>query len=371
MSVDPNPVPFLDLASASAELEPRLSEVVGRVVRSGWYLLGKETASFEQAFASFVEAHHAVGVANGLDALALALRAVGVRPGDEVIVPTNTFIATWIAVSQVGAHPIGVEPDPSSWAIDPAAIEAAISPRTRAIVPVHLYGQAAPLDDILKIAKNHGLWVVEDAAQAHGARYRGRRIGAHGDAVAWSFYPGKNLGALGDGGAVTTAHRDLAERVRTLGTYGAREKYKHDVLGQNSRLDELQAAVLQVKLARLDEWNERRRRIAAIYHEGLRDLPHFRLPRDGQGNEHVWHLFVIDHPERDRLQNHLAANHIQTLIHYPIPPHLSGAYAHLGLPAGAFPIAEAAAKTHLSLPIGPHLTLEQAKRVVHACRNFA
>lgn len=364
-------VPFLDVRAAIREVEAEALEAIGRVVRGGWYVRGQETAAFEHEFAAFADAKYAVGVGNGLDAITLALRALGVGPGDEVIVPSNTFIATWIAVAQTGARPVGVEPIVGQWNLDPARVVGAITSRTRALVPVHLYGQPADLAELLAVAKRHGLAVVEDAAQAHGARYAGRRVGAHGDAVAWSFYPGKNLGALGDGGAVTTDDPDVAARVRSLGNYGSAEKYKHDLLGANSRLDEIQSAVLRIKLRRLDGWNGRRQAIAKRYTEELFDIPGFHLPGIAPGREHVWHLYVVDHASRDDLQNHLVDKGIETLVHYPIPPHRSGAFASLGLGEGTFPIAEKAARTHLSLPIGPHLSDDDVSRVIDACKSFS
>ena len=370
MTDPPVTVPFLDVRAATQELEASALEAIERVVRSGWYVLGEETAAFEREFATFTGAKHAVGVGNGLDAIALALQALGIGPGDEVIVPSNTFIATWLAVARTGAVPVGVEPIVGQWNLDPARVADAITPRTRALVPVHLFGQPADLAELLAVARKHGLVVVEDAAQAHGARYNGRRIGAHGHAVAWSFYPGKNLGAFGDGGAVTTDDPGVAARVRSLGNYGSSQKYVHDLLGANSRLDEIQSAVLRIKLQHLGSWNARRRTIAERYAQELADIPGLRLPGVAPGREHVWHLYVVDHASRDELQKHLATKGIRTLVHYPIPPHLSGAFAPLRLTEGKFPIAERAARTHLSLPIGPHLLQEDVTRVIDACRSF-
>ncbi|BCZ24966.1 DegT/DnrJ/EryC1/StrS family aminotransferase [Mycobacterium senriense] len=371
MSDLPDAVPFLDVRAATQEVEAALLDAITRVVRRGWYVRGEETAAFEYEFAAFVEAKHAVGVGNGLDAITLALRALGIGPGDEVIVPSDTFIATWIAVAKTGARPVGVEPIVGQWNLDPARVAQAMTARTRALVPVHLYGQPADLTELLAVARAHGLAVVEDAAQAHGARYDGRRVGAHGDAVAWSFYPGKNLGALGDGGAVTTDNPDIAARVRSLGNYGSAKKYMHDVLGVNSRLDEIQSAVLRIKLQHLDIWNARRQAISKRYTNELADIAGLELPKVAANREHVWHLYVVDHASRDKLQSHLADNGIQTLVHYPIPSHLSGAFASLALGEGAFPIAEKAARTHLSLPIGPHLSDESVSRVIDACRTFS
>ena len=288
-----------------------------------------EVDAFEAEYATYCGAAHCVGVANGLDALHLALRAMDVGPGDEVIVPSNTYIATWLAVSQCGATPVPVEPDERTFNIDPARIEAAITPRTRVLLPVHLYGQPANMDEILAIARKHGLKVLEDGAQAHGARYKGQRLGAHGDAVAWSFYPGKNLGAMGDGGAVTTNDPQLADRLRVLRNYGSRVKYVNEVQGYNSRLDPLQAAILRVKLAHLDEWNERRRAIAARYQSGLAGCG-LALPHVPEWAEPVWHLYVVQHPQRDALQQALNDAGVGTLIHYPIPPHRQQAYADAG-----------------------------------------
>ena len=297
-------VPFLDLHAAYQELKPEIDAAIARVLDSGWYILGPEVEAFEAEYAAYCQAKHAIGVANGLDALHLALLAMGVGPGDEVIVPSNTYIATWLAVSQCGATPVPVEPLEATYNIDPARIEAAITPRTKVILPVHLYGQPADLDPILAIARKHGLRVLEDAAQAHGARYKGRRIGAHGDAVAWSFYPGKNLGALGDSGAVTTDDPEIADRIRVLRNYGSREKYVNEVKGFNSRLDPIQAAVLRVKLRVLDDWNARRSVIAQKYLEELAES-RLVLPQVPEWTTPVWHLFVVRNPDRELLQAEL------------------------------------------------------------------
>lgn len=362
-------IPFLDVGSTYTELRSELDEAVGRVLQSGWYLLGTELTAFEEGYARFTESRHCIGVANGLEALVLALKAVGVRPGQEVIVPANTYIATWLAVSYVGATPVPVEPVPGIWNLDPDRLEKALTSHTAAVLPVHLYGQPADMDSILDWARSHGLKVVEDGAQAHGARYKGRRIGGHADAVAWSFYPGKNLGCFGDGGAVTTDDTEVADRVRVLRNYGSRRKYFNEVKGHNSRLDEIQAAVLSVKLRHLDAWNARRRALAFRYLAGLDGTPGLGLPVLQRNTEHAWHLFVVDHPHRDDLQAHLTSHGIQTLVHYPIPPHLSEAYA-ADRPWGTFPISEAAANTHLSLPIGPHLTSEEVDQVTSLVRDW-
>lgn len=367
MSAPPEsgPVKFLDLQAAYHELKPELDAAVLRVLASGWYLLGAELEAFEAEFATYTQAAHCVGVANGLEALVLALKALGIGPGDEVIVPANTYIATWLAVSQVGATPIPVEPIPGIWNLDPERIEAVMTPRTRAILPVHLYGQPADMEPILALARKHGLRVLEDAAQAHGARYRGKRIGAHGDLVAWSFYPGKNLGCFGDGGAVTTDDPALARQLRMLRNYGGRVKYHNEVKGHNSRLDEVQAAVLRVKLSHLDDWNDRRAGQAARYRAALAGQRNLDLPQVALGADPVWHLFVVDVPHRDLVRERLLRAGVETLIHYPVPPHLSQAYAgdRVWPPQ---PITERAAGTHLSLPIGPHLPLAAEQRVCEA-----
>lgn len=363
-------VPFLDVGATYRELKAELDAAVGRVLESGWYIGGSEVEAFETEYAEYIGVEHCVGVGNGLDALHLALKAMGVGPGDEVVVPSNTYIATWLAVSYTGAAPVPVEPDPATYNLDPSLIEAALTPRTKVILPVHLYGQPANLDPILELARKHGLYVLEDAAQAHGARYKKRYVGAHGDAVAWSFFPGKNLGAFGDAGAVTTNNPEIAEKVALLRNYGSKVKYINELAGYNSRLDPIQAAVLRVKLARLDEWNDRRRAVAAFYLEQLGDTG-LMLPHVPEWTEPAWHLFVVRTPERERLQKHLEASGIGTLIHYPIPPHRQKAYANLGLSEGSLPLSEAIHREVLSLPIGPHLSLEDAKRVIEAVRSFA
>jgi dTDP-4-amino-4,6-dideoxygalactose transaminase len=347
-------IPFLDLGEAYREIQAELESAVLASLRSGWYIGGQDVEAFEQDFAAYTEARHCVGVANGLDALRLSLLAMGIGAGDEVIVPSNTYIATWLAVSQCGATPIPVEPVESTYNLDPSRIEAAITPRTKVILPVHLYGQPADLDPMLALARKHGLRVLEDAAQAHGARYKGKRIGGHGDVVAWSFYPGKNLGALGDAGAVTTNDPELADRVRVLRNYGSRVKYVNEVKGWNSRLDPVQAVVLRVKLRHLDEWNGRRTAIAARYTAELAGTG-LVLPEVPEWAEPVWHLYVVQHAERDGLQKALKEAGIGTLIHYPIPPHLQMAYQDAGYARGRFSIAESMANRLLSLPMGPQL----------------
>jgi dTDP-4-amino-4,6-dideoxygalactose transaminase len=326
--------------------------------------LGKEVEAFEQEFGNYCGAKHCVGVGNGLEALHLILRAYSIGKGDEVIVPSNTYIATWLAVSYADATPVPVEPDSKTFNLDPDRIEAAITQRTKAIMPVHLYGQPADMDPILKVAHNHGLKVIEDNAQAQGARYKGRRTGSLGDAAGNSFYPGKNLGAFGDAGAVTTNDDLLAEKVRVMRNYGSKKKYYNDVKGYNSRLDELQAAFLGVKLKKMDEWNGRRRVVAGKYLQGLHGAANLTLPFVPTWAEPVWHLFVVRHPKRDLLQQKLTETDIGTLIHYPVPPHLSGAYADGKWKRGNFPIAEELSNTVLSLPMGPHMTLPQVTAVI-------
>jgi dTDP-4-amino-4,6-dideoxygalactose transaminase len=362
-------VPFLELKPAYDELRDELDAAYHRVMDSGWYLLGKEIESFEAGFAKYCEAKHCVAVGNGLDALHLILRAYNIGAGDEVIVPTNTFIATWLAVSYAGATPVPVEPDLKTFNLDPNRIEAAITPKTKAIMPVHLYGQPADMDPIMDIARKHGLKVVEDNAQAQGARYKGRRTGSLGDAAGNSFYPGKNLGAFSDAGAVTTNDAELADKIRTLRNYGSKKKYFNEEKGFNSRLDELQAAFLGVKLKKLDEWNARRRGVAGRYLAELGGTPELMLPFVPDWAEPVWHLFVVRHPRRDELQQKLTGAGIGTLIHYPVPPHLSGAYAEGKWTRGNFPIAENLSGEVLSLPIGPHLFRERAGHVVAETRR--
>lgn len=358
-------VPFLDLGAAYSELKTELEAAALASWRSGWYIGGQDVEAFEQDFAAYTETRHCMGVANGLDALHLALLALGVGPGDEVIVPSNTYIATWLAVSQCGAVPVPVEPVESTYNLDPVRIEAAITPRTRVLLPVHLYGQPADLGPLLAVAHKHGLRVLEDAAQAHGSRYQGRRIGGHGDAVAWSFYPGKNLGALGDAGAVTTNDSEIADRIRVLRNYGSRVKYVNEVRGYNSRLDPVQAAALRVKLRVLDEWNARRAKIAARYTAAFAGTE-LVLPAVAAGAEPVWHLYVVQHPRRDIFQKELQEAGVGTLIHYPIPPHLQAAYAGVGFVPGQFPIAERMANQVLSLPIGPQLDDAGVEAVIAA-----
>jgi dTDP-4-amino-4,6-dideoxygalactose transaminase len=345
-------IDFLNLKRVNAPHDAAIREAIDRVLQSGWYVLGDETSAFEREFADYCGAAHCIGVANGLDALHLILRAYGIGAGDEVIVPSNTFIATWLAVSQAGARVVPVEPDERTCNIDPKLIEPAITPRTRAIMPVHLYGQPADMEPINAIARRHGLRVIEDAAQAHGARYRGRRAGSLGDAAGFSFYPGKNLGALGDGGAITTNDDALAATLRKLRNYGSSVKYRHDMAGVNSRLDEMQSAILRVKLRHLDVENARRAAVAAAYTRALTHTP-LELPHVLEGAEPVWHLYVVRAANRAALQAHLNAKGIGTLVHYPTACHRQQAYANEAWPA--LPIAERLQDRVLSLPMAPYL----------------
>jgi dTDP-3-amino-3,4,6-trideoxy-alpha-D-glucose transaminase len=366
----PERVRFLDLAAAHSELAGELMAAATRVMESGRYILGPEVEAFEAEFAHYCDTRHCVSVGNGLEALTLILRGLEIGDGDEVIVPGNTFIATWFAVSHVGASPVPVDPLETTRQLDAELVAERIGPRTRAIVAVHLYGMPADMDALASLATEHGLELIEDAAQAHGAQYRGRRCGALGRAAAFSFYPGKNLGAYGDGGAVTTDDDELADRVRVLRNYGSRVKYENELPGWNSRLDELQAALLRVRLARLDEWNARRAAVAATYTTELAQfLPDVRLPAATEGAEPVWHQYVIGSPARRRLIDGLAARGVETLIHYPVPPHRSGAYAGGGWPALAR--TEHLAESVLSLPIGPHLAPDDVDRVIDAISAVA
>lgn len=362
-------IPFLDLKASYAELATELDAAILRTSRSGWYIGGEEVETFELDFATYTEAKYCVGVANGLDALVLALRALDIGPGDEVIVPSHTFIATWLAVSAVGAIPVPVEAASGCYHLDAISIEACITVRTKAVMPVHLYGIPADMDAICQLAKKHGLAVIEDAAQAQGAKVRDKRIGSHGDIVAWSFYPGKNLGALGDGGAITTNDAHLANRIRKLGNYGSSTKYLNEERGLNSRLDPIQAAVLGVKLKHLDAWNMRRQKIAQLYRHALADFP-VALPQVHDWAESVWHLFVIATPERDLLQAYMAKAGVQTLIHYPIPPHRQAAYHDLDLKVGSLPVAERYANELLSLPIGPQMKMQDVEKVIEVFTNY-
>lgn len=356
-------IPFLDLKAGYLELKDELDAAYRRVMDSGWYILGSEVEAFESEFAEYCGAPYCIGVGNGLEALHLILQAYGIGPGDEVIVPANTYIATWLAVSQCGALPIAVEPVESTYNMDPNLIEEAITPRTRAILPVHLYGQTAAMDEINAIAARYGLKVVEDAAQGHGARYKGRRAGSLGDAAGFSLYPGKNLGAFGDGGAVVTNDRELFVKVKSLRNYGSRLKYHNEVKGYNSRLDELQAAFLRVKLGKLDAWNEQRRILAQRYRKYL-NMEHYILPVIPEWAEPVWHVFVVRSPRRDRVLKHMRDNGIGGLIHYPVPSHLQPAYAELNILAGSYPISERIHQEVLSIPLWPQMLQSEQDCVI-------
>lgn len=363
-------VPFLSFEAQNRAIRPAVIEAMARVFDSQRYILGNSVAQFEAEYAVFSSTQACVGVANGLDAMHLALRALSVKEGDEVIVPSNTYIATWLAVSYVGATLVPVEPRISTGNIDPDLIETAITSRTRAIIPVHLYGQACEMTDIMAIARRHNLYVVEDNAQAQGATYRGKITGSFGDANATSFYPGKNLGALGDAGAITTDNIALAQRLLALRNYGSRKKYYNEVIGYNSRLDELQAAILSVKLPFLTEWTKQRQVLAAVYYQYLTDIPELYLPMVADGATHVYHLYVVRTVMREALQQFLQTRGIETLIHYPVPPHLQQAYSNTNVYAGYFPVAEELANTCLSLPLWPGMRLEQVEYICTAIRKF-
>ena len=362
-------VPFLDLHSINNGHRTVLQRAFDRVLDSGWLILGKELESFEKEYASYCEVEHCVGVGNGLEALRLVLTAWGVGEGDEVIVPANTFIATLLAITAVRATPVLVEPDPATFNLDPERVEAELTNRTRVILPVHLYGQPADMDPLIALANRYGLKILEDAAQAHGARYRGRRIGGIGDAAAFSFYPGKNLGALGDGGAVTTNDASLADQIRMLRNYGSRVKYHNEIEGCNSRLDELQSAFLREKLRYLDKENERRKLIADRYTRGLAGIG-LILPEVPKWADPVWHMYVVRTAHRSALQSALTARDIGTMIHYPVPPHRQLAYSAQSFSRKSLPITESLAEEVLSLPIGPHLSDEQVDEVIDTCRSF-
>ena len=363
-------IPFLDLKTPYQELKSELDGAYFRVMNSGWYILGEEVEAFEKAYARFCGVRHCIGMGNGLEALHLILRAYGIGPGDEVIVPSNTYIATWLAVSQVGAVPVPVEPERHTYNLDPARIAQKMTPKTKAIMPVHLYGLPADMDQINHLAQENGLKVIEDAAQCHGAMYGGKLTRGLGDAAGTSFYPGKNLGALGDGGAVLTNDDQLAEKVRVLRNYGSRVKYYNEVKGENSRLDSLQAAFLNVKLPYLNEWNRRRKKIAERYLQGLSTCNGLILPAVPDGYDPVWHVFVIRHARRDELQKELSKQGIGTLIHYPVPPHRSQAYSANKFINADFPLAEEIANTILSIPMGPHLDMESVDTVIDAIKKF-
>ncbi len=356
-------IPFLNFEPMHKLIRSEIMQSFQDVYDANWFVMGKKLEAFEKEYAAFNDTKFSIGVSNGLDALHLALKALNVTKGDEVIVPSNTYIATALAASYVGATPVFVEPDPNTYNINPANIEAAITSKTKVIMPVHLYGQACDMDAIMAIAKKHNLFVVEDNAQAHGATFNGKITGSFGNANGTSFYPGKNLGALGDAGAVTTNDETIAKKIAMLRNYGSEKKYHNEEIGFNMRLDEVQAGFLSVKLKHLNEWTKQRKEIAKQYNEALKNVGDLVLPAVHANATHVYHLYVIKTENRDGLQKHLSENGIGTLIHYPIPPHLQKAYQYLGFKKGSFPIAEELADNCLSLPIWPGMTLDQVNTV--------
>ena len=362
-------VAFLNFNNSYNELAPKIDQAIKSVLISGSYILGNKVEEFEEAWANYCTAKYAVGVSNGLDALTLALKAVGIEPGDEVIVPSHTYIATWLAISHCGAIPVPVEPQKTNGNINASLIAENISEKTKAIIPVHLYGCPVDLDPILNIAREHKLAVIEDAAQCHGASYKNKKIGSHGDAVTWSFYPGKNLGAIGDAGCVTTNNKDIAEKLRVLRNYGSREKYINECIGYNCRLDPIQAAILLAKLPYLDNWNKRRQEIAKIYLQSLDGMP-LILPKVTDDSNSVWHQFVIRTKNRHALQKHLEREAVGTLIHYPVPVFQQKAYQHMGFQASDMPEASQFAQTCLSLPINPHLEPAEQRYVIEKISSF-
>jgi dTDP-4-amino-4,6-dideoxygalactose transaminase len=366
----PPTIPLGDLRREYAHIRPEIDSAIEEVLRRGWFILGGEVEAFEAEWAAYSGVAHAVGVGNGTDAIQLALRAAGIGPGEEVVVPALTAAFTALAVSMTGATPVFADIDPKRGTLDPAALEAAITPRTVAVIPVHLYGCPADMDPIVEISQRHDLLVLEDAAQAHGARYQGTRTGALGDVAAFSFYPSKNLGAYGDGGAIVTNDASLAEKVRMLRHGGQRSTYDHCLLGTNSRLDEMQAAILRVKLRHLDDWNARRRALASHYDADLGAFSELTLPRVPEGIEHVYHLYVVRSPLRDALHDYLAGAEVSTSVHYPRGVHLQEAYADLGYEPGSCPEAERAAAEVLSLPLFPQLSDLEVGQVVRLIRFF-
>jgi dTDP-4-amino-4,6-dideoxygalactose transaminase len=363
-------IPFLSLAGQHEAIKAKVLAAMTEVYDRQWFILGEQVAAFEREYSLANRVAYTVGVGNGLDALHLSMRALGIRPGDEVLVPSNTYIATWLAVTMAGGVPVPIEPNWQTSNMDPAQLAAAVTSRTRGIIPVHLYGQPCEMSTIMDVAAYHGLWVVEDNAQAQSASWQGQLTGSFGRVNATSFYPSKNLGALGDGGAVTTNDKVLVHAVRQLRNYGTERRYVSETIGYNSRLDELQAAVLRVKLHYLNEWTQQRRELAAWYSEDLADIPGLRLPFVADGAVSVWHLYVVHTSRRNALQQYLAAVGIETVVHYPIPPHLQPAYAARGLFVGALPIAEELAATCLSLPLWPGMTRDMVSVVVKAIKEF-
>lgn len=363
-------IPFFSFAYQNQILREQLIEAMTQVLDSNWYIMGNALEQFEYEYAQFHEIDYCLGVANGLDALILSLKTLGIQANDEVLVPSNTYIATWLAISEVGAKPIGVEPCEKTFNLDPKKIQAAITPRTKAIIPVHLYGQSCEMDQIIGIAQKNNLFVVEDNAQAHGSRCNGQMTGTFGHINATSFYPAKNLGALGDGGGITTRDKELYQKARVLRNYGSEKKYYNEVKGHNSRLDEIQAAILSVKLKYLNEFTQLRQHIAATYTSSLQGIGDIIIPYTHPKVTHVYHQYIIRTDHRDELQHYLNTKQIGTLIHYPVPPHLQKAYSELNLTEGTFPIAENMAKKMLSLPIYPGLSEADTARIVSTISDF-
>lgn len=363
-------IPFVSFAVVNKQIKAEILEAFENFFDSGWYVLGEEVRRFEKSYATYNQVTHCVGISNGLDALHIALKALEIGSGDEVIVPSNTYIATVLAISYVGATPIFVEPDINTFNLNPTLLEAAITTKTKAIMPVHLYGQSCDMPAIMDISKKHGLFVIEDNAQSQGATFKGKITGSWGNINGTSFYPGKNLGALGDAGAITTNDASLAEKAAVLRNYGSQKKYFNEVIGHNMRLDECQAAMLSVKLKYLKEWTTQRQEIAKWYNEALSSVRHINVPAVHSDAEHVYHLYVVRTEKRDALQEHLSKQKIGTLIHYPIPPHLQKAYEHLGYAKGDFPIAEQIADTCLSLPMWPGMQHEEVISVCDSIKSF-
>jgi dTDP-4-amino-4,6-dideoxygalactose transaminase len=363
-------IPFLDMKSPYLEIKSEIDIAYQHVMTSGWYILGEEVKAFESEFANYCGTRHCISVGNGLEALHLILRGYNIGVGDEVIVPSNTYIATWLAISYTGAIPVPVEPDPRTFNLDTNLVEKAITSHTRAILAVHLYGQSADMDPLMVLSKKYNLKVIEDSAQAQGSRYKNRLSGNLGHAAGFSFYPGKNLGAFGDAGAVLTNDDELAESIKMLRNYGSKVKYYNDVKGYNSRLDELQAAFLRVKLHYLEEWNDRRRKIASIYSNAFSEITGLITPFVPLWANPVWHVYPIHCEKRDDLQRYLREQGVETLIHYPVPPHLSDAYAELNISRGTLPVTEKLALTELSIPIGPHISVEDSEYIVEKIRDY-
>jgi dTDP-4-amino-4,6-dideoxygalactose transaminase len=363
-------IPFLSFVPMHASIKTEMMNAFEKVYDSYWYVNGESVSNFEKEYARFNQVDNTIGVSNGLDALFLALKIVGVKAGDEVIVPSNTYIATALAVTYIGATPIFVEPNIDTYNINPKNIEAAITSNTKAIMPVHLYGQCCEMEEIMAIAKKHNLFIIEDNAQSQGSSFNNKLAGSWGHVNGTSFYPGKNLGAIGDAGAVTTNDTNYASQIKSLRNYGSSKKYYNEVIGHNMRLDELQAALLSVKLQHLPNWTLQRQQIASWYNEGLKDVEEIILPKVHQNATHVYHLYIIRTTKRDELQQYLTQQGIGTMIHYPMPPHLQEAYSFLGHKKGDFPIAEELANTMLSIPLYPGMTQEQTQQVANAIKQF-